>query len=52
MDAKQLGIDAYLLLIYDTPIHAIAKHTVRFSSQEMFEFAEGFWYADRILHSK
>lgn len=49
MDPYQEGIDAYLTLQYATPIHALAKHAMRFSKDEMFKFADGFWYADKFL---
>ena len=49
MDAYQEGINAYLTLSYDTPIHAIAKHDVRMGKDDRTKFAAGFWHAHRTL---
>lgn len=48
-DAYQDGIDAYLTLLYITPINALAKHFKKYGKLDRFKFTEGFNYAQTLL---
>jgi len=50
MSPYEEGVKSYLTLLYDTPIHALAKHPGVFGKEARFEFAKGFWHAYRTLN--
>lgn len=51
-DPYQEGIDAYLTKLFDTPIHALAVNSNRFTVEERRKFAEGFKYAEELFEKE
>jgi|APCry1669189665_1035243.scaffolds.fasta_scaffold328716_2 hypothetical protein len=51
-DPYQEGIEAFLTLSYITPINALANNHNKFTKEERFKFAEGFWYAYNFLNNQ
>ena len=45
----QEGINAYLTLMYASPIQALSNNLNKFGKEDRFVFAKGFWYAHEFL---
>lgn len=49
MTPFEYGVESFLTLKYDSPIHALGQHYQRFNKEDKFEFARGFKHAQKTL---